>query len=193
LRFETHVIGQSLFDDVERKVVVETKAPRQKIDVSDQKSQLSLGEVYEQDYLKEKMKQKDAGPFEVTEEAQKEHAEIDSMMSSLFEKLDGLSNWHYKPKTIDATIEVVHDVPALTMEEVTPHAQNLAESRLAPQEVYSKKRKLVDMKGDTELTKEEKRAKRQASKKEFSERKKAKEAKIKARQLKEKASAERAE
>ena len=93
------------FDDVERKVKpVEMQYKYKKEVVLDQeKSKIGLGDVYEQDYLKQQ-EQLASGVTTTKNEnnaANPKHDEIRKMMQSLFIKLDALSNFHYTPKAVN--------------------------------------------------------------------------------------------
>ena len=98
-------IKDKAFDDVERKVKpVEMQYKYKKQVVLDQeRSKLGLGDVYEQDYLKQQEGGGGGG-----QEAKKieenvnnpKHDEIRKLMQSLFIKLDALSNFHFTPKAV---------------------------------------------------------------------------------------------
>ncbi len=64
--------------------------------------------------------------------------EIDALFKSLCHKLDALSNFHYTPKAPAVDIEVVKNVPAITMEEILPMAVNDRVMK-APEEIFNKK------------------------------------------------------
>ena len=67
---------------------------KKRVVLDQEKSKLTLGEVYEAEFLK----QTEAEDTEVRDDPQ--HAEIKKMMDSLFVKLDALSNFHYTPKPV---------------------------------------------------------------------------------------------
>ncbi|KAI0233637.1 U3 small nucleolar ribonucleoprotein MPP10 [Lamellibrachia satsuma] len=138
-------VKDQAWDDVERKVKqVDTPFEYKKRVVLDQeKSKLSLGEVYEAEFLK----QTEAEDMEVRDDPQ--HAEIKKMMDSLFVKLDALSNFHYTPKPAAPEIKIVSNQPAIAMEEVAPVAVSDT-AMLAPQEIQEKAKK--ELKGPTEKT-----------------------------------------
>ena len=91
-----------------------------------EKSKLSLAEVYEQEYLKQQGKAEEAvrAVSVVDREATdnpnpKEVNEIRSSMRKLFAKLDALTNLHYTPRGADAPeVKIVKNVPSISMEEV---------------------------------------------------------------------------
>ncbi|CAG8507476.1 9262_t:CDS:2, partial [Ambispora leptoticha] len=158
------------FDDVERKTSFTMRPflPSSLIELDHEKSKKSLAEIYEDEYVKQ------TNPNEyVSEKDEKlklEHQEIENMFRVLCRKLDALSNFHYTPKMPKPEINVISNVPAITMEEVIPVNVNDA-SLLAPEEVFEKKK--GEVKGETELDSAEKkriraskkRAKRKANKK----------------------------
>lgn len=90
-------IKDKAWDDVEKKMkVIDTPTEYKKKLIMDQeKSKLSLAQIYEQEYVKQKQA---LDPEQNTEESEpKEHIEIKEMMHSVMKKLDALSNYHYTP------------------------------------------------------------------------------------------------
>ncbi|MCJ1460015.1 U3 snoRNP protein [Mycoblastus sanguinarius] len=111
-------------------------ARRGRFELEDTKPQQSLAEVYEAEHLKTVdpegyMDKRD-------EKLKREHAKIEQMWKDVSAKLDALSSWHYKPKPPSASINVVADVPTISMEDARPAAGGEVggESMLAPHEVY---------------------------------------------------------
>ena len=109
---------------------------RGRFELDDGKPQQSLAEIYEAEHLKA------VDPEGYTDKGdqklEREHAKIEQMWKDISAKLDALSSWHYKPKPPSASINVVADVPAISMEDARPSAGGEVggESMLAPQEVY---------------------------------------------------------
>jgi U3 small nucleolar RNA-associated protein MPP10 len=108
-------------------------------EVSQEKSKLGLGELYEREYLKR------AVGYDVTaaeKETQEEKAknEMKSLFANLCSKLDALSNYHFAPRPIADEAEVRPlTKPAIAMEEVLP--LHVSDARaVAPEEVYNSKR-----------------------------------------------------
>ncbi|XP_026565498.1 U3 small nucleolar ribonucleoprotein protein MPP10 [Pseudonaja textilis] len=128
---------------------------KKRLTLDQEKSKLSLAEIYEQEYLKLNQKK--------TEEEEKpEHIEIQKMMDSLFVKLDALSNFHFMPKPPVPEVKIVSNLPAITMEEVAPvHVSNAA--LLAPEEI-KEKNKGGDVKTDAEKTPTDKKRDRRKKK-----------------------------
>ncbi|KAM3828219.1 U3 small nucleolar ribonucleoprotein MPP10 isoform 2-T2 [Vipera latastei] len=128
---------------------------KKRLTLDQEKSKLSLAEIYEQEYLKLNQKK--------TEEEEKpEHVEIQKMMDSLFVKLDALSNFHFMPKPPIPEVKVVSNLPAITMEEVAPvHVSDAA--LLAPEEI-KEKNKGGDVKTDAEKTAVDKKRDRRKKK-----------------------------
>ncbi|KAL3262586.1 hypothetical protein ABHI18_002630 [Aspergillus niger] len=105
-------------------------------ELEDTKPQQSLAELYEADHLRA------TDPNFVDPKNQKlirEHATVTSLWKEISSQLDTLSNWHYKPKAPQASINVVTDVATITMEDAQPTASNAVNgtATLAPQEIYA--------------------------------------------------------
>jgi len=121
-------------------------------DVSQEKSKLGLGELYEREYLKKTTGyDKDATEKQTEEDAAKE--EMKRLFANLCSQLDALSNYHFAPRPVadEADVQNREDVPAIAMEEVLP--LHVSRSRgIAPEEVHAagKGRKSV-LKGESEL------------------------------------------
>ena len=109
---------------------------RGRFELDDTKAQQSLAEMYEADHLKT------VDPEGYTdkrdEKLKREHAKIEAMWKDVSAKLDALSSWHYKPKPPSASLNIVADVPTISMEDARPAAGGDVggESMLAPQEIY---------------------------------------------------------
>ncbi|KAB8257485.1 U3 small nucleolar ribonucleo protein complex, subunit Mpp10 [Aspergillus pseudonomiae] len=111
-------------------------ARKSHFELEDSKAQQSLAELYETDHLRA------TDPNYVDPKNQKlmrEHAEISTLWKEISSQLDTLSNWHYKPQTPHAHINVVTDVAAIMMEDAQPTAGGAVGSAatLAPQEIYT--------------------------------------------------------
>ncbi|KAL9021331.1 MAG: hypothetical protein Q9185_001441 [Variospora sp. 1 TL-2023] len=139
-------------------------ARRGRFELDDTKPQQSLAELYETEHLK------GVDPTGYVdkrdEKLKREHAAIEGLWADISAKLDSLSNWHYKPKPLQANITVVSDVPKISMEDARPSAgegMGAEESMLAPQEVYKPgeertredKRKEVVLKSGVPMAREE--------------------------------------
>ena len=146
---------------------------RGRFELDDSKPQQSLAEVYEAEHLQTVdpegyMSKRD-------EKLKKDHETIEKLWANVSAKLDALSSWHYKPKPPEANINVVADVPTISMEDARPSAGgDVGGSMLAPQEVYKagegvdKKREIVPQSGlvkaREEMTREEKLRRRRREK-----------------------------
>ncbi|CAH2245241.1 jg15080 [Pararge aegeria aegeria] len=131
-------IKDKAWDDVVKKQKpVDDQLMFKKPEVLDQsKSKLSLAQVYESEYLK----QKQAASGQTEEENEPEsHKEIRETMTKLFSKLDALCHYHYTPKAAQAEVKIVSNTPAISMEEVAPVATSDA-ALLAPEEVKRKRK-----------------------------------------------------
>lgn len=109
---------------------------RGRFELEDTKPQKSLAELYETDHLRA------TDPNYVDSKdlkLKREHADIASLWKEISSQLDTLSNWHYKPKAPQASINVVADVATVLMEEARPTASGAVSGSeaLAPQEIYT--------------------------------------------------------
>lgn len=156
------------WDDVIPRETHAVKDPRKNAElpeVSQEKSKLSLGELYEREYLK-KAKGVDVTAEENRSKEDKLKDEISGIFTELCSRLDALSNYHFAPRPIkdDDEIKPTKAVPAIAAEEVLPFYVNENET-MAPEEVYDKKvGRAAVLKGDDELTKDERKARRTAKK-----------------------------
>lgn len=131
-------IKDKAWDDVVKKEKpIDDQLSFRKTEVLEQaKTKLSLAQVYEAEYLK----QKQALSGEIEEEKEPEsHTEIRDAMNKLFAKLDALCHYHYTPKAPQAEVKIVSNTPAISMEEVAPVATSDA-ALLAPEEVKKKRK-----------------------------------------------------
>ncbi|XP_064474244.1 U3 small nucleolar ribonucleoprotein protein MPP10-like [Ornithodoros turicata] len=128
-------IRDKAWDDVERKhkPVEEPFEFRRRVTLEQEKSKLSLAQVYEQQFLKQNSQEQKEDPM---------HEEIKALMSNLFTKLDALANFHLLPKQTAPELKIVNNLPSVTVEEVTPVGMSDAQL-LAPEEVKEKPRKEV--------------------------------------------------
>lgn len=109
---------------------------KSRFELEDTKPQQSLAELYETDHLRA------TDPNYVDSKDRKlmrEHSEVTHLWKEISSQLDTLSNWHYKPKVPQASINVITDAPTIMMEEARPTAGDAATgpSALAPQEIYA--------------------------------------------------------
>jgi U3 small nucleolar RNA-associated protein MPP10 len=159
------------FDDIPRRIpdtLPEFKASKL-VEVQETKSQKSLAELYEEDYVKNA--NPDTYQDAESEKVQAAHKEIVDLYGSLARKLDALSAWNYTPKAPKPAISIVSNAPAITMEDAQPIAMS-TESMLAPQEVYrpgaTDKREVVHSNGipvaKAEMTREERKREKRRQK-----------------------------
>lgn len=142
-------IRDKAWDDVERRTrqAEEPFELRRRVTLDQEKSKLSLAQVYEHQFLdKQKAVDVDEPPKE-----NPAHTEIRTAMRDLFTKLDALSNFHMMPKPVSAEMKVVSNLPSLNVEEVTPVGVSDA-SLLAPQEVKAKPKGELVAKGERSRT-----------------------------------------
>ncbi|KAI9811595.1 MAG: U3 snoRNP protein [Pycnora praestabilis] len=130
------------FDEVIRRRPDSLTAPnantrRGRFELDDTKPQQSLAEIYEADHLRKT----DPGSYtdKRDEKLKKEHAEIEALWVDVSAKLDALSSWHYKPRPAAPSVNIVADVPTVTIEDARPTAGGEVgeASMLAPQEIYA--------------------------------------------------------
>merc|ERR1712025_534224 len=161
-------IKDKAWDDVERKVkpVEDPYEYKKKLVLDQEKSKLSLAQIYEEEFLKvaeqSVEKKTSVGLLDKDhEETPEEVKEIKSMMNTLFRKLDSLSHLHFTPKQNSAELKVIRNIPSIAMEEVAPVAATNA-VLLAPNEVVDKQKgELMDDKEKTQTDrKREKREKK---------------------------------
>lgn len=105
-------------------------------ELSDAKPQQSLAEMYEEEY---KAKADPTAYVNKADEATgREHNEILQLWKDLSAQLDGLSNFHYRPKPSVPAINIISNLPAITMEDARPSGIGGdigSASMLAPQEL----------------------------------------------------------
>lgn len=107
-----------------------------RFELDDTKPKQSLTELYESDHLRA------TDPNYIDPKNQKRmraHNEITGLWNEISSQLDTLSNWHFKPRTPQADINVVNDVATIMMEDARPTADGTQEgsAALAPQEIYT--------------------------------------------------------
>ncbi|KAF7504843.1 hypothetical protein GJ744_001641 [Endocarpon pusillum] len=128
------------FDEVVRRrpeaLGASGSARRGRVEIDDTRPSQGLADVYEAEHLKAT----DPGYVDKRSTAlKKQHAEIARLWKDVSAKLDVLSNWHFKPKRAEVSVQVVGDKPTISMEDARPGAADGGgmESRLAPQEIYT--------------------------------------------------------
>jgi len=149
-------IKDQAWDDVLRKEkpVVQPFEYKKAPELNQEKSKISLAEVYEKEYLKEVEGEKE-------DKENEEHVEIQKLMDKLFVQLDALSNFHFTPKPPQPEVKVITNAPSLEMEEVLPITATEA-SQLAPEEIMEKKK--GELVGDEERTEEDRKRDRRQKK-----------------------------
>ena len=129
-------VKDKAWDDVERKVkpVEDPMEYKKKLVLDQEKSKLSLAQVYEEEYVKlaesaEAAKTKAPSVGLLDKEAEETPAEVAAIreaMHGLFRRLDGLTHLHYTPQQKSAELRVVRNLPTIAMEEVAPVAASNA-------------------------------------------------------------------
>ena len=120
-------------------------------EVSQEKSKLSLGELYEREYLK-KATGFDKTAVEKETEEEKARNEMKMLFANICSKLDALSNYHFAPRPVADEAHVkTSKTPAIAMEEVLPLHVSDAHA-LAPEEIYgNKKGREGILRGESEM------------------------------------------
>jgi U3 small nucleolar RNA-associated protein MPP10 len=126
-------------------------------ELSQEKSALGLGEVYEKDFLHRTLG--------VTVD---EHAatrdEARALYAKVCRKLDALSNFSFTPRAAVPDMKVTPSVGAIAMEEVLPMGVSQADAR-APSDVHAKKRGRDGLVRSNEETSKEERKRARGAKK----------------------------
>lgn len=175
-------VKDKAWDDVERKVkpVEDPLEYKKRLVLDQEKSKMSLAQIYEQEYLslaeKEEKKPVVGVLDKENEETSKEVDQIRSDMRSLFSKLDSLSHLHYTPKQKTAEVKIVRNIPSVTVEEVAPVAASNV-TLLAPAEVVEKEKGELKEGEDRDKTdknreRRDKKSKKRAARKERENREK---------------------
>lgn len=149
-------IKDKIYDDVERKVKPSEEMPefRKRIVLDQEKSKKSLADIYEEEYMKQQEKERE-------EVENPDHEEIRKSMQALFVKLDALSNFYFRPKLSNPEVQIISNIPSISMEEVAP--VNVSDAaRLAPHEIKDNAK--GDVVGDTEKTSTDKKRERRKKK-----------------------------
>lgn len=169
-------IADGLFDDV---VVAapehyEASKKRKTVDdlphVSQEKPSEGLADLYAREYTDKKAEERKRAEASSTverveqDEGTEAQKEVNTLLSKLLSRLDTLSrvNFINEPnEKADETLVSKYNVKAIAAEEPVPDAVSDGDM-LAPREVFSVNK--GELKGSTEMTKEERKAKRQRNK-----------------------------
>ncbi|GLJ40702.1 hypothetical protein SUGI_0840840 [Cryptomeria japonica] len=123
-------IAEEQFDDVQRKPALPSTAPKERVELDENKSEKGLAELYEAEYMQRTGLA--AAPTSSSDALKNEAA---LLFKKLCVKLDALSHFHFTPKPVIEDMSIQANVPALAMEEVAPLAVSEA-SMLAPEELF---------------------------------------------------------
>ena len=128
-----------------------------------EKSKLSLAQVYEEEFMKlaesATAKKPSVGLLDKDEEEETpaEVEEIKDMMNSLLRKLDSLTHLNYTPKQKSAELKIVRNIPSINMEEVAPTVASNAALHATAEVLDKKKVELMKDKENTTIREREKR------------------------------------
>lgn len=154
-------IHERVFDDVSKRIRQEERPQKEddnsnKIQISQEKSTYGLADIYEKEYRKTILGERD----DIETKLQLQHSEISTMFANLCHKLDSLTNFFYTPKVPIEELQVVHSAPSLQVEEIIPI--NISNSqRVAPQEIFQPTTHGL-LASTSEQTREERRALRKS-------------------------------
>jgi len=155
------------WNDVEKKFEEpKDKAKRKLVQVSAEKSKYGLAELYEREYI-EKTRVEQGGMTYEEEAWTKQQEVINKLKAKIFFELDALCNFQAAPRFRYEDVTIRPNVSAVAMEEAVPIAV-ATETLQAPEEVY---RPPKAVKGENELTREERKARRRRKKQKFKKRK----------------------
>jgi U3 small nucleolar RNA-associated protein MPP10 len=164
--------------------------PEDAPELSQEKDQMGLGEIYANEYLAKTLEGGDADGNKRKGGDDEKRAEIKSLFMKVWSpvqnsktsqlhhfvflcdlqicrNLDALSHFHYTPKPVNQEGAVtVHNLPSLMMEDIAPSdsLQAQASSTHAPEEVMHKPRARVEILPEAERTSEDRHRFRNASK-----------------------------
>lgn len=169
-------IIDDLFDDVKLalpsgyKSGDKTNSSKSQIpEVSQEKSKEGLADLYAREFTEQQESEKRRIIASTTVQRQEDEPESDAqkevnkLFTSLAEKLDSLSNLHFTPGEVQKQEFAVSkpNVKAIINEEAIPEGVSDGDV-LAPHEVFNSAK--ISHKGDIEMTKDERKAKRRANK-----------------------------
>lgn len=138
---------------------------RGRFELDDTKPQQSLAEIYEAEHLR--ITNPDTYMDATSTKLKQDTDAAEALWKEVSAKLDTLCSLHYRPKPPQASISVVADVPAITIEDARPSTGadmgGGATSMLAPQEIYvagetrgkEEKRREIITKGGAAVSREE--------------------------------------
>ncbi|KAA1472593.1 Mpp10 protein [Dentipellis sp. KUC8613] len=143
------------FDDVVRRRAEDEKPflPSRVFELQSEKDKRGLGQVYEDEYLRQEMGLAEGA--EKDAKLEKEHRELENLWEGIAAKLDALSNAHFTPKLPKARIETITNVASASLESALPTTKSVA-TMLAPEELYDPA--ADPLRARSELTPTEKRA-----------------------------------
>ena len=139
-------ISNASWDDVERKIKPE-KQPfefRRRLELEQNKSKLSLAQVYEKEFNDKK---KADEPF--VEEKSAAQIEVEQMSRSVLLKLSALSSFHFTPRLPEPSVQMINNLPAITVEEAIPEATSSV-TLVAPQEIAAPEKRVTKGKSERE-------------------------------------------
>lgn len=180
-------VFDGLFDDPVRTMPADYEEARKKKqrapppEISQEKPQEGLAELYEKEFAEERSKVSKAAEGassitvrDVDPEDSPEQAEVNRLFKRLSNKLDSLASLHFTPAPpkMPAEMEVKPNVPAMNAEEAIPEAVSDA-ALLAPREVHAAE--AGGLQGEVETDKLERRARRRTKKRQISKDNKRKE------------------
>lgn len=142
-------VVEGRFDTVTRRIPESVhKFTKNSFELDENKPSQSLAEVYENEFQKKQNPEGYKTAKDVKLDA--EHQEIAEMFKDICYNLDSLSSWHYTPKPVTESLNIVTNAPAIEMEDAQPLTMSSA-ARLAPQEQYTTKAEKGEVAGKSGL------------------------------------------
>lgn len=127
-------IMKKRFDDLERRTTQDLPTARKELpELSETKSQKSLGELYEEDHMR--AENPDYYVQKEGEAVTKAHTEVIDLFNDVNHKLDVLCSFQYTPRAPVASVSIIADQPTTAVEDAQPGTMADA-SQLAPHEIY---------------------------------------------------------
>eukprot|EP01147_Barroeca_monosierra_P000717 gene717-4010_t len=151
-------IIDNIFDDVERRFDESMRIEAQKPEVSQEKSKLSLAEVYEQEFIETSH---GAITSAAERRVQQQRNEVKQLMMTIEDELNALTNAHYVPMRPTEDLTIATKAPVISLEEVTPTAMANT-TQQAPEEIAKKDKALISYEEASQTDRKRERRKKKS-------------------------------